>query len=143
MKGPTGQDGQHTTMDNRRIARDLYDALNAGRLDAVDRLVADTFVEHEAFPGVPGGRQGLRLMFQTLHAAFSDFSMTVEDMVAEGDKVCARVTMRGTQRQTFLGIPSKGKSMVVPLVDVIRFEHGRAVEHWGVMDSGQMMQQLL
>jgi predicted ester cyclase len=64
-------------------------------------------------------------------------------MVAEGDKVFVRATMQGIQRAEFLGIPSKGKPMLVPVADVLRFENGRIVEHWGVMDTGQMMEQLL
>ena len=77
------------------------------------------------------------------HASFSDFAMNVEDMGAEGDKVFVRATMQGIQRAEFMGIPSKGKPMLVPVADVMRFEHGRIVEHWGVMDTGQLMEQLL
>lgn len=129
-------------MDNKSIARGFYAALSAGRFDAIDEVVAESFVEHERFPDSPGGRE-VRHLFQTMHAAFADFAMNVEDMVAEGDKVFARVTMQGIQRAEFLGIPSKGKPMLVPVADVMRFEGGRIVEHWGVMDSGQMTQQLL
>ena len=82
-------------------------------------------------------------MFQALHAAFSDFAMNIEDMVAEGDKVFVRATMQGIQRDEFIGIASQGKPMLVPVADVLRFEHGKIVEHWGVMDTGQLMQQLL
>ena len=73
----------------------------------------------------------------------SDFAMNIDDMVAEGDKAFVRVTMQGIQRAEFLGIASKGKPMLVPVADVLRFEDGRIVEHWGLIDTGQLMQQLL
>ena len=60
----------------------------------------------------------------------------------EDDKVFALVTMTGIQRAEFLGIPSSGRPMAVPVADVMRFENGRVVEHWGVMDLMTMMQQL-
>jgi steroid delta-isomerase-like uncharacterized protein len=130
-------------MDNKSIARSFYAALSEGRLDAIDDVVAEAFVEHEEVPDSAGGREGLRQLFTAMHAAFSDFSIHIDDMVAEDDKVFARVTMQGIQRAEFMGIPSSGKPMAVPVADVLRFESGRIVEHWGVMDSGMMMHQLM
>jgi steroid delta-isomerase-like uncharacterized protein len=130
-------------LDNKTLTRNFYEALTEGRLEAIDELVAEDFIEHEATPTEADGRDGLRELFTAMHAAFSDFAMNVEDMVAEGDKVFVRVTMQGIQRAEFMGIPSQGKPMLVPVADVMRFEHGRIVEHWGVMDTGQLMEQLL
>jgi steroid delta-isomerase-like uncharacterized protein len=130
-------------MDNKSMTRAFYAALSEGRLDVIDELVAEDFVEHEEIPTDAEGREGLREMFEGLHVAFSDFAMTIEDMVAEGDKVFVRATMQGIQRAEFLGIPSQGKPMLVPVADVLRFEDGRIMEHWGLMDTGQLMQQLL
>jgi len=130
-------------MDNKTLTRNFYEALTAGRLTVIDELVSETFIEHEEIPTDADGREGLREMFEGLQVAFSDFAMNIEDMVAEGDKVFVRATMQGIQRAEFLGIPSQGKPMLVPVADVLRFEDGRIVEHWGVMDTGQMMQQLL
>ncbi len=130
-------------MDNKTLTRNFYAALTEGRLTVIDELVSEAFVEHEEIPTDADGRDGLREMFQALHAAFSDFAMNIEDMVAEGDKVFVRATMQGIQRDEFIGIASQGKPMLVPVADVLRFEHGKIVEHWGVMDTGQLMQQLL
>ncbi len=132
-----------TTMDNKTITRNFYAALTEGNFAAIDEIVSEDFIEHEEIPTDADGRDGLREMFEELHASFSDFAMTIEDMVAEGDKVFVRATMQGIQRAEFLGIPSQGKPMLVPVADVLRFEGGRIVEHWGLMDTGQMMQQLL
>ncbi len=129
-------------MDNKSIVRNFYEALGAGRFNVISEIVAEGFVDHEEMPGFAAGREGLRQVFEAMHAAFADFTITVEDMVAEGDKVFALVTMKGTQRAEFMGIPSSGKAMRVPVADVMRFEGGKVVEHWGVTDTGQLMQQL-
>ncbi|MEP7115955.1 MAG: ester cyclase [Acidobacteriota bacterium] len=130
-------------MDNKAITLNFYEALKAGRLTVIDEIVSADFIEHEETPSDADGRDGLREMFATLHAAFSDFAINVEDMVAEGDKVFVRAIMQGIQRAEFLGIPNQGKPMLVPVADVLRFENGRIVEHWGLMDTGQLMEQLL
>jgi steroid delta-isomerase-like uncharacterized protein len=130
-------------MDNKTITRDFYAALTEGRFDAVEAILAEDFIEHEETPTDADGRDGVRELFQMMHDAFTDFAITIEDMVAEGDKVFVRATLQGIQRAEFLGIPSKGKPMLVPVADVMRFADGRIVEHWGLMDTGQMMEQLL
>jgi len=130
-------------MDTKSITRDFYTALTEGRLDAIDQFVAEDFIEHEELPTDGEGRAGLREIFQSMHDAFTDFAITIEDMVAEGDKVFVRATFQGIQRAEFMGIPSLGKPMLVPVADMLRFADGKIVEHWGVMDSGQLMQQLL
>ena len=63
-------------------------------------------------------------------------------MVAEGDKVFIRATMGGTHQGEFMGIPATGKRNEVPFGDFVRFEGGKVVEHWGVTDTGKMMEQL-
>ena len=91
-------------MDTKTLTRNFYTALSEGRLDAIDELVAEDFVEHEATPTEADGRDGLRELFTALHAAFTDFAMNIDDMVAEGDKVFVRATMQGIQRAEFMGI---------------------------------------
>jgi steroid delta-isomerase-like uncharacterized protein len=129
-------------VDHKTIVRNLYAALTEGRLEVVDDLLAEGYIEHEQVPQFASGRDGVRELFRALHASFTDFAMTVEDMVAEGDKVFIRCTMQGIQRAEFMGIPSLGKPMLVPVADLMRFEGGRIVEHWGLMDSGMLLQQL-
>jgi predicted ester cyclase len=68
--------------------------------------------------------------------------MTIEDIVAEGDKVFIRATMKGTHKGEFMGMPGSSKQMAVPLADIVRLEGGRVVEHWDVTDTGLMMRQL-
>ena len=128
---------------NKELMRRFYDeAVNGQQFDAIDELVSADFVDHEEFPGLPGGREGAKQFFKLCHSAFEGFSMEVEDLIAEGDRVVARCTMSGTQRGEFAGIPSSGKALRVSVIDIVRVADGKVAEHWGAMDSGSMMQQL-
>jgi steroid delta-isomerase-like uncharacterized protein len=127
---------------NKSIVTRLYSEIARGNLDVIDELLATDFVEHEVVPGLPPTRDGVRQMFTGMRTGFPDFEIVVEDMIAEGDKVVVRGTMRGTQKGVFMGIPASGKAVNVPLADFFRLREGRVVEHWGVSDLGSMMQQL-
>ncbi len=131
------------TDDNKSIMRRAYDEiLNEGRLEVADELIAEDMIEHERFPGLESGREGFKTFVTTFREAFPDLQVTVEDMIAEGDKVAARATMRGTHQGEFLGIPPSGNSIEVPVVDIARFADGMGVEHWRVTDNMAMMVQL-
>jgi len=77
-----------------------------------------------------------------LRAAFPDLEMIAEDMVAEGDKVFVRATIRGTHRGEFLGVAATNRRITIPIGDYVRFANGRLVEHWGITDTGALMEQL-
>ena len=128
--------------DNKAITRRAYEAMNAGDFDTLRDLVADNFVEHEEMPGVPPTKEGVLEYFKTMRDAFSDFAMNIEDIGAEGDKVFVRVRMVGKHKGEFMGIPATGNQLDVPTADVLRFENGKVVEHWGVTDSGAMLMQM-
>ena len=129
--------------ENKALVKRLYDELNKGNLGVIDTLVEDNFVEHEEQPpGLPTGKEGVKALFAMLWGAFPDLHMTVEQMIAEGELVSAFVTMKGTQRGEFMGVPASGKAVSVPFSDLLRVQHGKVTEHWGVMDSAAMMQQL-
>ena len=74
--------------------------------------------------------------------AFPDLHFTVEDLIAEGDKVVARLTVRGTQQGAFMGIPPTGKHVTVTGIDINRLAGGKSVEHWLNMDTLGLLQQL-
>lgn len=128
--------------EHKAIARRFYGSISAGRLDVIDELVAEDAVEHEQFPGLSSGREGTRQFFQMMRTAFSEFTMTIEDILAEGDRVVVRAKMSGTHSGEFMGIAATGRRIDVPLADFVRFEGGKMVEHWGVTDTGAMMEQL-
>jgi steroid delta-isomerase-like uncharacterized protein len=127
---------------NKAFTRQFFERLNAGDLSLVDDLVADDFVEHEEFPGLEPNKAGLRQLFEMFHAAFRGGKFEVDDMIAEGDKVFVRARMTGTQQGEFMGIPATGRTINVGVADFLRFDTGMVVEHWGVMDTGALVQQL-
>ncbi|UCG69835.1 MAG: ester cyclase, partial [Thermoplasmata archaeon] len=106
-------------------------------------FVTADFVDHNPpDPNIPKGVEGLKQTFTMFRSAFPDFHATVEDMISEGDRVVTRLTMHGTHKGEFMGIPATGPEIHVPVIDIIRLSNGKAVERWGVEDIAGMMQQL-
>ena len=128
---------------NKALMRRFYaQVANKGRLELIDLLVAPNFVEHETFPGLDPGREGVHQFFAMMRSAFPDLHFAVDDLIAEGTKVAARLTITGTHRGEFAGIKPTGNKISVRTLDVIRFRNGKAIEHWGVTDELTMMRQL-
>src|SRR4051812_23013415 len=121
----------------------FYDKVSAGNLGIVDELLSDDLVEHDEFPGIEQSKAGVKQFFEMSRAAFPDMRMVVDHMVAEGDVVIAHGRFEGTNDGSWMGMPATGRRVTVPIADVVRFgADGLAVEHWGVTDTGMMMQQL-
>ncbi len=121
----------------RRLVEDL---MGGGDVSLVAEILSPDFVEHEELPpGTPSGYEGFAQYVTMLHAAFPDFTLTVEDMVAEGDKVTVRHTGTGTHEGEFMGMPATGKSITIPGIDILRVKDGKVVEHWGLTDMSAMM----
>jgi steroid delta-isomerase-like uncharacterized protein len=129
---------------NKALYRQFVEEVfNRGNMSAIDELVAPDFIEHEELPpGSPPGREGVKQLSIMLRNAFPDIKATIDDVLAEGDKVAARMTWRGTHKGEFMGIPPTGKSVSIGVIDIVRFAGDKFVEHWGQMDSMGMMQQL-
>ncbi|MBM3933123.1 MAG: ester cyclase [SAR202 cluster bacterium] len=114
----------------------LYQEVFNGRnIDAADEYVHADMYEHEVFPGFDPGREGFKSLVRAMHAAFPDLYVTVEDMIADRDKVVARVTFRGTHSGDFLGLSASGNRTSIPGIDIVRFSHGKIIEHWGLTDQ--------
>jgi steroid delta-isomerase-like uncharacterized protein len=130
--------------ENKALARRMFEeAINRGKIDLIDDFLAADVVEHEELaPGVPPGREGVKLMFTMFFGAFPDLNVTIDEVIAEGDKVVARTTWNGTHQGEFMGIPATGKRVSFGVIDILRYADGVVVEHWGQMDSMGMMQQL-
>ena len=130
-------------MDHSVSIRRLYELINAGDIDGFGQQLAEDFAERNEVPGIPPTKAGVVQYFRMLMAAFPDFRMEVEDVIASGDKAVARLRVTGTHQGEFMGIPATGRSANVDLIDITRFgDDGLAREHWGVVDQLAMMQQL-
>jgi steroid delta-isomerase-like uncharacterized protein len=128
--------------ENKALTRRIFEMFNTGNLAMAGELIAADAVDHQAPPGMPPGAEGFRQLVGMFRGAFPDLRVSLEDLIAEGDKVVARSIMNGTHRGEFMGIPATGKSFRMSGIDIIRFENGQAVEHWGNTDDLGMMQQL-
>lgn len=118
----------------------IEEGFNKGNMNALDDCFAPGYLEHQF--DLPPTLEGFKGSIAYLRNTFADFSLTIEDIVAEGDMVWARMTGRGTQSQAFMGRPSTGKSFVITVVDICRFEGDKIVEHWGVPDRFHLIAQL-
>lgn len=128
-------------MTNTEVMRRFYDEVNAGNLGIIDELIHDDLIEHDPIAPTPD-KEGVRQFFAMSLAAFPDMRIQVLRTIAEGDLVAAHCLFEGTHEGEFMGIPPTGRRISVPVVDIVRFRGGRAAEHWGVTDTGVMMQQL-
>jgi steroid delta-isomerase-like uncharacterized protein len=129
--------------ENKTLVRRFVDEVQSGgNIDLIDELCSPEFVNHSAPPGMPADCEGVKLVTAMFRQAFPDSYFTVEDMIAEGDKVATRKTFHGTHEGEFLGIPPTGRPVSIGLIDIVRVADGRVVEHWSIGDSLGMMEQL-
>ncbi len=124
----------------RRFVEELW---NEHNLSAVDEHVAPDVVEHNPlFPGQGPGREGFRQTVAMMLSAFPDIRVTIEDVVAEGDRVVVHWTGHGTHRGEFMGIPPTNKRMTGAGIDIYRYKGGKRVETWRQWDALGVMRQL-
>ena len=131
--------------NKQRFQRLVDELFNAGNMAVAHELVAPEAIDHEeAPPGISGTvAEQLQQIVGLFHSAFPNVQFTVDDMIGEGDKVAARVTISGTHQGEFMGIPASGRPIDVQVIDILRFgEDGMMVEHWAVTDNLSMLQQL-
>ena len=130
--------------ENKAVVRRVEEAWNAGDLDALDAQFAPDFVSHAGVPGMPPGLGTAKQVHQMSQQAFPDRRTTIEDVVAEGDKVAVRVRMTGTNRGglPWFNIPANEKPVDVQWISVYRLANGKIAEHWAQMDVMGLMQQL-
>jgi C-1 hydroxylase len=125
--------------ENKAIVRKMVEAANARNVDLMNEIVAPDFVDHKR------QLQGLEVLKQwatTIFKSFSDFHETIEDIVAEGDKVWVRIKITGTHTGEFLGLAPTGKKFTETSVDIFRIDNGKLVEGWNVTDELDFLKQL-
>ena len=127
--------------ENKAIARRYgEEAFGEGNLAVSDELLSPDYVHH--VPGVAPDREGRKQLISMLHTAFPDTRLTVEDMVAEGNKVASRWTWVGTHKGKYMGIAPTGKQVTLTGISIHCIEGGKIVESWDEVDNLGMMQQL-
>ena len=129
---------------NKALARRLVEeAFTAGHLEVVDELIARDYVGHDpSLPEDARGPAGVRELIAGYRAAFPDIRVTVEDQIAEGDRVVTRWAATGTHQGELLGMPATGKQGTVTGITIDRIADGKIVESWDNWDTLGLMQPL-
>lgn len=129
--------------ENKAIFRRYVEEVgNEGNLDLVDEIFSD-YASHQPDGSVlERGPEDVKRFMGEFRSAFPDFHTTIEDQIAEDDKVVTRWTMRGTHEGEFRGIAPTGKQISVTGIGIFRFSDGKVVESWDNFDQLGMMQQL-
>lgn len=127
---------------NKEIARRFIAAFAAADTAALGGLVADSLVDHNTAPGQKGGKQGLMEVVVMFRSAFPDLRITIENEVAEGDRVVVNGLIVGTNDGSLMGMPPTGKRATFAYMDMYRIANGQITETWHVEDIAGMFQQL-
>jgi steroid delta-isomerase-like uncharacterized protein len=125
----------------RRVPEEIF---NAGWVEAIDEVFAPDYLEHALPPGYPTGVAALRRFVEGIRTAFPDLRQEVEDIIAEGDRVAARLVVRGTHTGAWelLPVPPSGRTVEWTETHVVRMQDGRIVEHWENRDELGLLQRL-
>lgn len=125
--------------ENKAIVRRFFEeAWNQQNLNVIDEIFASTVL----FNGQSIPRDALKQALAGRRSAFPDIQVTVDDQVAEGEKVSTRRTWRATHQGQYRGIAPTGKQVKWTQISVVRFSEGRIVEDWAVADELSILQQL-
>lgn len=132
-----------STDTTKLIARQYIDGLwNRGDLATADTILAADFVENIPFPGQEPGPEGYKQLVTQFRTVFPDLHFTIEELIAEGDRVMVRWSGRGTHRAELAGIPATGKAITMTGIDIFQITNGQITERWGERDTLSLMQQL-
>ncbi len=131
-----------STEENKALSRRLIEEVwNQGNLAVIDELTAPNYVDHDP-TGPIQGPEGMKQFVSMYLTAYPDTHFTIEDQIAEGDRVVTRWTARGTHKGPLMGIPPTGKQVTVAGISIDRVVNGKLVEDWSSYDALGMMQQL-
>jgi C-1 hydroxylase len=125
--------------ENKAIVRHFLEALNKQDLSSLSDFVAPDYLDHtNQFQGLDSVKQAIT----TVYKGFPDFHVTIEDIIAEGEKVWVRETETGTHRGEYQGIAPTGKKMTFTCVDTFKIVDGKIAEAWHVYDFLEFYRQL-
>jgi len=128
--------------ENKKIVRRYQEIYNSNDLEALGEVVSEDLLTPKIMSGIPTGIEGAKAAHRIMLAGFPDYQTIIDDLIAEGDKVVARITMSGTNTGSFMGMPPTGKHVSFTGIYVARMANGKIVEHWGEEDGVGLLQQL-
>ncbi|HYM68159.1 MAG TPA: ester cyclase [bacterium] len=124
------------------VSRWIEEAVNRGNLDVADAVIAADYLGHVPGPGLTPGREDAKQQVAGFRAAFPDLHVTIEDIIAVGDKVVTRWAARGTHKGPFMGIPPTNKQAAWVSIHINRVVDGKITEDWHASDLLGVMRQV-
>ena len=116
--------------ENKALVHRLIEAWNTGNMDLIEELLIPNYVDNDALPSQTQGLEGYKQIGAYLLSVFPDMKMTIDDLIAEGDKVVVRSTFSGTHKGEFMGITPTGKKITTTAINIYRIADGKLIEEW-------------
>lgn len=137
------EDAVTTPDDNKELVRRMEDEIfNKRNLAAIDEFISPDYVLHTAAPGTPADREAVRQAMSMYVGGFPDLRISIDELVAEGDRVVGVFTFTGTHDGELFGMPATGKRISVRQIAMYRIDDNQVVEEWEVSDQLALMQQI-
>lgn len=124
------------------VRREVEEGWHRRNLAVVDEVYAADFINHNPAPGTTPDQEGMKQFMGMVWDALPDVNISIEDLIAEDDKVVERITLTGTHKGEIMGIPPTGKQVTIPAITINRFTEGKIVERWSISDQLDTMQQM-
>ncbi len=125
------------------VTRFNREFIEQGNLDSFKELVDDKVINHSAPTGSPNGPESMfYFLNDVLRKGFPDIKVEIHDQIAETDRVTSRKTFTATHSGEFMGIPPSNKKVNINVIDIIRLRDGKYVEHWGMSNLMEVMQEI-
>lgn len=131
---------QDLAANKAAVRRYLDEAWNKGNLAIIDEIMAPNYARYT--PAGQLDREGQKQRIAGFRQALPDVHLDVDRILAEDDHVAFRIIVRGTHQGPLLGVAPTGQPVTITATDIVRFEHGKVVEHWGNMDELGLLRQL-
>jgi steroid delta-isomerase-like uncharacterized protein len=128
--------------ENKALIRRVYEAMDKRDWTKFAEMHSTDFVYHTPDNPKPQTREELLQSVREMAASLPDWHTTIEDIIAEGDKVVTRETLRGTNTGEVSGNPPTGKELTLPLIHIFRIKDGKIAETWEMYNTMSVMQQL-
>jgi steroid delta-isomerase-like uncharacterized protein len=127
----------HASVFNKALIRRVFEeVIPNGDVAGMRDLMAPDFLDHDPLPGQPAGAEGGEYVVTTMHTAHPDLRFTIDDLVAEGDRVTIRWTLRGTNTGAMLGRPPTGQPVELKAIAIFRIAGGKIAERWAGWKPG-------
>jgi predicted ester cyclase len=133
----TYQEETMSTDANKALIREVFEkVIPAGDAAGLRDRMAPDWIDHDPLPGQPAGLDGAVYVVNTMHGAHPDLQFSIDDLVAEGDRVTIRWTLRGTNTGPLLGRPPTGQPVELAAIVIFRIADGKIAERWAGWKPG-------